>query len=317
MKNAMKHGDNDIDVASGRNTRRIMLNPAEFKRNIQAVDSLGATPTVLVKVTELARDPNSDIASLCELLRKDGPLAADIIRISNSPVYAPTTLHSNLSSAVNYIGMREVIRVVNLALSRRIFARDLPSYGISATDYWSASIAAALLMESWAKQSGLNSEDAYTIGILHAIGRLLINHVIEEQRYTVYWDGQQPIQEWERSAVGFDYAEAGAMLLKHWLFPTLTCDVVRGQLGGRSGEGVSLVSALQFTRRVLALTGLDLARTEWQLPETDPFIRAAGLTPVAVLQCVSACRQDFQRIVQSVSVESERTGRVLEEPATK
>ena len=108
-----------------------MLNPADFKRNIQAVDSLGTTPAILVKVTELARDPNADIASLCELLRKDGPLAADIIRISNSPVYAPTTLHSNLASAVNYIGMREVICVVNLALSRRLFARDLPRCGLN------------------------------------------------------------------------------------------------------------------------------------------------------------------------------------------
>jgi len=34
---------------------------------------------------------------MCELLRNDGPLAADIIRISNSPCYAPATLHSNLT----------------------------------------------------------------------------------------------------------------------------------------------------------------------------------------------------------------------------
>ena len=278
-----------------------MLNPADFKRNIQAVDSLGTTPAILVKVTELARDPNADIASLCELLRKDGPLAADIIRISNSPVYAPTTLHSNLTAAVNYIGMREVIRVVNLALSRRLFAHDLSSYGLSASDYWSASIAAALLMESWAKQAGLNSEDAYTIGILHAIGRLLINHVIEEKGYTVYWDGKQPIQEWEQSAVGFDYAETGALLLEHWLFPTLTCDVIRAQLDtAKSAREVSLVGSLQFTLRVLDLTGFDFSKTGWQLPEADPFMQAAGLTPVAVLQSISKCRQDFQHIVQLV-----------------
>ena len=277
-----------------------MLNPDNFKKTIQAIDSLGATPAVLVKVTELARDPNADLASMCELLRNDGPLAADIIRISNSPYYAPTTLHSNLTSAINYIGMREVLRVVNLSLARRLFARDLPGYGISASDYWSASIAAALLMESWAKQSGLNPEDAYTIGILHAIGRVLINHVIEEQHFTIYWDGQQPVQEWERSSVGFNYAESGAMLLEHWCFPTLTCDVIRCQHdAGKAAHEVSLLGALQFTLRVLALTGLDFENAGWKLPEADPFMQASGLTPVAVLSCISACRQDFQRIIKS------------------
>ena len=60
-------------------------------------------------MAELAKDPNTDLETLCELMRNDGSQAADIIRISNSPYYAPTTLHSNLSSAVNSIGLREVI----------------------------------------------------------------------------------------------------------------------------------------------------------------------------------------------------------------
>jgi len=277
-----------------------MLNPNDFKRTIQEIDALGATPAVLVKVTELARNPNTDLAAMCELLRNDGPLAADIIRISNSAYYAPALLHSNLNSAINYIGLREVLRVVNLSLSRRIFARDLPSYGVSASDYWSASIATALVMEALAKQCGLNPEDAYTIGILHAIGCVLINHVIEEQRYTLYWDGQQPIQDWERAAVGFDYAESGAMLLEHWRFPAVTCEVIRWQLDAeKAPEEVSLLGSLQFTLRLLAVTGLDFGNQGWQISESDPFMLASGLPPELVLKCVSACRTEFQRILQA------------------
>ena len=54
-----------------------------------------------------------------------------------------------------------------------------------------------------ANHSQLNPEAAHTIGILRAIGRVLINRVIDERRFTRNWDGHQPIQEWERSAVGF------------------------------------------------------------------------------------------------------------------
>jgi len=279
-----------------------MLNPDKFKRAIQTIDALGVTPAVLVKVAELAKDPNTDLATISDLLRNDGPLVADIIRISNSPYYAPAELHSNLTSAVTQIGMREVIRVVHLSLSRQLFARDLPSYGITAYDYWSDSIATALVMEALAKLSGLNPEDAYTIGILHGIGRVLINRVVEEQGFTIYWDGHQPIDEWERNAVGFDSAEAGAMLLEHWLFPASTSDLIRGQFGAEIDADASVLNALKFTRHLLTLSGVDFAKEGWQLADTDPLAQACGLTPVTAAQLVSACREDFQRILQSVDL---------------
>lgn len=280
-----------------------MLNPHDFKRAIQAIDALGATPAVLLKVTELAKDPNTDLPDICALLRNDGPLAADIIRISNSPYYAPATFHSNLNSAVNYIGLREVTRVVNLSLSRQLFARDLASYGVSASDYWSASVAGALVMEALAKHTGLNSEDAYTLGILHAIGRVLINRVIEEQGFTIYWDASQPIADWERSAVGFDYAEAGAMLLEHWNFPAPTCDIIRWQLNtGKAVEQVSLLGSLQFTQRLLALTGLNFENEDWQFPETDPFVQSSGLATASASRFIAGCRDDFNRIRQSIDL---------------
>ncbi len=279
-----------------------MLNPDKFKRAIQSIDALGVTPAVLVKVAELAKDPTTDLATISDLLRNDGPLVADIIRISNSPYYAPAALHANLTSAITQIGMREVIRVVHLSLSRQLFARDLPSYGITAYDYWSDSIATALVMEALAKHSGMNPEDAYTVGILHGIGRVLINRVVEEQGFTIYWDGHHPIDAWERSAVGFDSAEAGAMLLEHWLFPAITCDLIRGQFGAGNEVEASLANALKFTRRLLALTGTEFTKEGWQFSDMGQVAQAFGLTPATAAQLVSTCRDDFQRVLQSVDL---------------
>ena len=279
------------------------LNPEDFKQAIHAIEALGSTPAVLVKVADLAADPNSDLDTIGDVLRNDGPLAADIIRISNSPYYGPPTLHSNLTSAINYIGLREVTRVVNLSLAQQLFARDLTSYGLLAIDYWSDSVATALLMEALAKPAGLNPEDAYTLGILHAIGRVLINRVIEDTGFTIYWDGREPIEEWERKAVGFDFAEAGALLLEHWQFPAASCGVIRGQLQIEPGaDPVTQVGALQFARRLLGLAGLDLGNTGWQVPAADPFVLAAQLTPELVAQIVADCREDFQCIRQTVDL---------------
>jgi HD-like signal output (HDOD) protein len=164
-------------------------------------------------------------------------------------------------------------------------------------------VAAALVMEALAKHCELNPEDAHTLGILHAIGRVLINRVIEEQGYTIYWDGHQPIEEWERGAVGFDFAQAGAMLLKHWHFPSPSCGVIRWQLNpGRIVKPVSLLGALQFTTRLLALTGLQFENQDWPFPENDSFVRASGLTHEAVSQMILTCQKDLQSIVQTVDL---------------
>ena len=280
-----------------------MLDPTDFKRAIQVIDALGATPAVLVKVDEMTHDPNTDIETVGALLRNDGPLVAEIIRISNSPYYAPATFYTNLISAINFIGLRGVIRVVNLSLARQIFARDLPSYGVTAADYWSDSVAAALVMEAVAKHTGLNTADAHTLGILHSIGRVLINRVIEEKGFAIFWDGQQPIEKWERSAVGFDFAEAGAMLLKHWHFPSATCDVIGWQLKpDRVNQQVSLIGALQFSGRLLALTGLHFEIQGWPFPEKDPFILASGMTHEMISQLIVTCRADYQCILQTIDL---------------
>ena len=122
-------------------------------------------------------------------------------------------------------------------------------------------------MEVLTKHSGLNPEGAYTAGILHAIGRVLINSVIDEHGYAVYWNGFQAIDDWERGSVGFNYAEAGAMLLEHWRFPTATCDIIRWQLNSEKAlEQLSLLGILQFSRRLLSLTGLDFKNKDWQFP---------------------------------------------------
>ena len=280
-----------------------MLNANDFKRAIQTIDALGVTPGVLVQVIELANDPNTDLETISAVLRKDGPLAADVMRISNSPHYAPATPHSNLMSAISHLGMSEVIQVVNLSLARQLFARDLSSYGISAHDYWSGSISAALVMEALARPLRLNVEDAYTLGILHSLGRMLINTVIEESGFTVRWDGRQPVEQWERENVGFDFAEAGALLLEHWHFPPATCAVIAEQLNPEAViEPLSMLGALQFTRRLVSLTGVGFKNQAWLLPAADPFAQASGLTPESVSQLVSACAEKYQGILLSVDL---------------
>jgi HD-like signal output (HDOD) protein len=280
-----------------------IVDPTEVKLAVKAMVSVGASVTLLVRALKMAKDPNSDLIAICDLLKNDGPLVGDIIRISNSFYYATRSPHTNLHSAVNYIGMREVIRVMNLSLARQLFARDLLVYGILAQDYWNESVATALVMAALAKQARFDTEDAYTIGIMHGVGRVLIDRMVRNKNPDLRWDGVQPVEEWERETVGFDFAEIGAMIAERWLFPPQTCDVIQYQRDpGQVVEPVSLLGALQFTGRLLALTGMDFTKRGWQLPEDDPYVKAAGLTPTFVDHMVAACEKSHEQLRQALGI---------------
>ena len=93
------------------------------------------------------------------------------------------------------------------------------------------------------------------------------------------------------------------MLLEHWNFPTTTCAVIRSQLVSDVAlEQLSLLGSLQFTRRLLALTGAAFEKEGGCFPDADPYVRTAGLTADGVAQLLAVCREDFRRIVESVDV---------------
>jgi HD-like signal output (HDOD) protein len=279
----------------------MLLPPEALKKYLKSIDALGMSPVVLVKAIEMAQDPSTDTETFSALLHNDGALTADIIRISNSPYYAPVMPHSNLMSAISQLGFGEIIHLINLSLANQLFAHDLLSYGVTAYDYWCDSIATALVMEALSKSTGQDPEDAYTLGILHAIGRVLINSAIKDKGYIIFWDEQRPIEEWERDAVGYDFAEAGAMLLEHWKFPSQTCEVIRNQLQPQpADQPVSVIGTLQCAQRLLAVTGLAFENQTWLDPETDPFLKELGFTHESMAQLVTDCRENFQRICKTV-----------------
>jgi HD-like signal output (HDOD) protein len=278
-----------------------MINPDVLKTYLREIEALGMAPSVLVKAIEMAQDPGTDMETFSNLLRNDGALAADIIRISNSPYYAPVEPHSNLMSAISQLGFGEIIHVVNLSLAKQLFARDLLSYGIAAHDYWCDSISTALIMEALAKPAGQDPEDAYTLGILHAIGRVLINSAIEDKGLSIFWNCQQPIEEWERESIGYDFAEAGAMLLAHWKFPPQTCEAIRDQLQPLGAEQlISPAGALQCSRRLLAAIGLAFQNPVLPEPDFDPFLKALAFTPESLSQLVAECQEKFQKVRHTV-----------------
>src|SRR5580658_2824436 len=102
-----------------------------LKQIFEVAEKLPSAPQILAELSELLEDTNSDIDDIGNLLRRDGVLAAAVLRMSNSVYYGSGGVGS-IEAAVNRVGFGEVHRLVGCAATGVLADRALTFYGIEA-----------------------------------------------------------------------------------------------------------------------------------------------------------------------------------------
>lgn len=277
--------------------------PAEFRGAIRKIQRLYATPEVLSRALRLVKEPDVNLENVGHLVGKDAALVADVIRLSNSALFSRGESCVDLQLALQRLGLEEVIRVIELSLSKHIFGKGLANYGLTAAQYWRSSLLAALLMEQLAFIHGVDAPEAYTIGILHALGRVLINEVLDEVAHGPPWDRSESLEIWEVSRVGFTHAEAGALLLGEWGFPPAIVKPIENQLGTPSVVPAHTpIGMLRLVRLVLTHdTEAGLAPRPAEFP-IDLLGWAGFASPGELLELLSEAQQQLDEVAASLEV---------------
>lgn len=275
----------------------------QFLAAILKIERFSPAPRVLSKAIGLLRNPNAELDDIVALIRTDAALSADIIRGANSAFYGAGERVSSLERALQKIGFREGIRLLNHAVAHLAAGRNLGSYGIAAEDFWAESLFHGLLLEALAKETAaVSPDDAHTAGLLRYIGRLAINQSIDDLGGGLFWDTAVPVAEWELENVGVTQEQAGALLLKHWQFPDATVQAIEFQREPeRAPQPNWLAEALAFAAVVLpagsesAKFGEVLAAT---VPVLDghPFAQANKVSADRIVSAVEIARNGLSAV---------------------
>lgn len=191
---------------------------SSFEEVIKSVGDLHGNMAVLAKLDATLRDLNTDISEPERLIQSDGAISGTIVHLSNSPLYGFNEKSENIATALQKVGYDRALKLVGIALSKQVFMRDLESYGVTADSYWRYSYFIAIFLERQAKRLGIDSDEAYLFGLLHSIGRVVINEILHSREVEVFWDRFIPEVEWELMMIGFSNQKAGSLLLKQWDF---------------------------------------------------------------------------------------------------
>ncbi|MCX7712734.1 MAG: HDOD domain-containing protein [Chthoniobacterales bacterium] len=248
-----------------------MKTKEEFADAIKRIENLHGNMAVLSRLHQIFKDPNSELSQGERLVRSDANLSAQIIKLANSPIYRRGNFSPDLSSAIQKVGFNELLRMVSIALSKGVFLRDLKAYGISARQYWETSYFCALYLETTYFLTNTPKSEAYLIGLLHQIGKVIIEELLREARIEIYWDSYIPCEQWEEVMVGFRYDFAGATILERWKFP----DTITGPIGQQTNPEAraksNLLTTLDYCSNLLSKNNHSNSVEDWNLLPDHPY----------------------------------------------
>ena len=184
--------------------------------------------TVALLMNELAqREPS--LRRLNLLFGSDPVLAARLLELANAPAHQLTRQVAGMSEALVLLGSAPLQTLVSSA-TLGTAARAVP--GINLQQFWRYSLHTAKLARSLAGVVFQNPTAAYTAGLLHGLGELLI-HLGNPQKAQSMNTLVLPLDmrrgKIEQRILGYSYSHVSAALAQRWLLPQVVVDALQYQ----------------------------------------------------------------------------------------
>jgi putative nucleotidyltransferase with HDIG domain len=243
---------------------RTFLRNENLKCLISKLGVLPSVPMLFCQVAEELHAPEISVSRVGEIISRDPSMAAKVLQLANSPYFGRRHSVSKITDAVAYLGMD---RVTQLLLAIHAFAQFKPgeSGTFSIEDLWMHSNSTAMRAKRIAEEqhaSGQTVDDAFTAGLLHDIGKLVLATRLPEQYSKALMRaaaGQMPLWLAERETFSATHAEVGACLMGTWGLPDHIVDAIAFHHNplATTGEGFTVLTAVHAADTLEYLADLE------------------------------------------------------------
>ncbi|HSX92797.1 MAG TPA: HDOD domain-containing protein [Hydrogenophaga sp.] len=199
----------------------------------------GALPAMSRTVADLMSEMNKDDPSpkrVAELVGQDPSLTTRVLRLSNSSFFRASRKIGSAEEAVAMLGMTHVRSLVMAAALGSSF-KNVP--GVNMPQFWRYSLRVADISKSLAGLLRQQEANAYTAGLIHAIGDLVM-HIAMPDEIAPLDMGTPPLDlqraQAERNRFDYTYAEVGAGMVERWNFPTAIVSALKHQTAPFEGD---------------------------------------------------------------------------------
>lgn len=207
---------------------------------LRTVVDLPPFPAVAVRVMGLVNSDRTTAQDLAHVLSADQALTAKLLKLTNSAAAGSGRRVSTVREAVIVLGFKQVRQVAFVTSVINNFKQPGPAdAGFDMDAFWFHSVAVGMTAEALARHSSLgNPEEAFTAGILHDVGRVVLRQTMpQEFREAVALHANRGVslREAEVRTTGYSHDAVGQALGELWRFP----EVISSAIGSHHDDEVA------------------------------------------------------------------------------
>lgn len=188
---------------------------------IKRIHDLPSLSAVVVELLTSMEDEDVDVHVLGAKIAHDQALTAKTLRLANSSFYGMPSKVTSIHQAISVLGFHSIRTLVTAcAVSGSFPPGSNALFDFKA--FWRHSVATAVCAKLLAVRLKLNPDTAFTAGLLHDIGTLVLATRFPAEYGQMLAHRRQHdcyIIEAEQAVFGLDHAATGSALAAHWKFP--------------------------------------------------------------------------------------------------
>jgi len=209
---------------------RNRLNNPALETIVARVEKLPSVPRVYRELTQIMSGDDFSINQIAQIIEKDINMTSQILKIVNSAYFG---LFKNITSVQRAVNLLGVNLIKNLILGLNIFkGLEYPQkFRPLIERIWPHSLKVAAILQHIvnAEKIGNLCESAFSLGILHDVGKIIFLLAFGDKYYRLTEKATKEniaVYLLEKEQYGMNHGEVGAYLLGLWGLPEMLVQAV-------------------------------------------------------------------------------------------
>ena len=235
--------------------------------------SIPSIPAIVQSLLgEVSQAPEKvDLKRVAELISRDKSIAAQCLRLANSPLYGRGNQTDSVRSAVRTLG---IAHIRDIAFSTMMMQISDAQHGIDPMVFWEHSLGCAILSRKLARAVGFeDAKKAYLAGLLHDLGYIVNMILFPEKEKAALEKAMQTgefLGQSEYATLGFTHCQTGEVLGRFWNFsPDLVEVILCHHDAASASVNPALVAIVALADRLCRSAMLGVGYAEASDPALD------------------------------------------------
>ncbi|MDW6001308.1 HDOD domain-containing protein [Vibrio mangrovi] len=192
---------------------------------INRLNELPRIQALLQELLEMVNQEDIDFIALAKKISMDQVLSARLLRMANSAHFGGSKTISSVNDALIRVGIGAVKTLVVASVLSSAFSSVKT---LDMEQYWINTFEVSVIASQLAPLAGVDKNEAFTIGVLHNVGELMIHSLVPEQALQIQdrvQEGMDPFDA-QREILDTTAPALGGELAANWKFPDLVIDAI-------------------------------------------------------------------------------------------